>query len=395
MMIIQPRTCVSFKKVLFLWVLINLLSGCARFNEFFGSAGPNNGQVQDLRKDPRLQGIQFVNVDGEVANKLLARRKQNVFPESFVNGVKSGYILGAGDVISVTLWEAPPAMLFAASASDAITGGFSGQATSFPEQMISSDGKINIPFVGAVTVAGKAPQQVESQIVNSLKDKANQPQVLVKVVANNTASVTVVGEVNASARVPLTSRGERLLDALATVGGVRQPVDKTTIQLSRNNQLQTVSLETIINNPNQNIVLQPGDVITAIVEPLTFTILGAVDKNQEVHYESKGISLAQALARSGGLQAARADSRAVFVFRYEDSKALNWVTTPVLTVQGKVPVVYQIDMNDPASFFVAQNFPIADKDLMYVSDASSVQLQKFTTMLFQSLYIIKTFSTLP
>ena len=387
-------TVASLKTVLFLLVIVGLLSGCARFNEFFGSAGPNNGQVQDLRKDPRLKAIQFVNVDGEVANKLLSRRKQTVFSDDFVKTVKAGYVLGAGDVISVNLWEAPPAMLFA-SGGDSSTGGFAGQATSFPEQMISSDGKINIPFVGAVSAVGKTPQQVETQIVSALKDKANQPQVLVKVVTNNTASVTVVGEVNASARIPLTSRGERLLDALAAAGGVRQPVDKTTIQLSRANQIQTVALGTIINNPNQNIVLQPGDVVTAVIEPLTFTILGAVDKNQEVHYESMGISLAQALARAGGLEETRADARAVFVFRYEDPKALNWSTPPTLTAQGKVPVVYQVNMNDPANFFVAQNFPVADKDLIYVSDASSVQLQKFTTMLFQSIYIIRTISAIP
>ena len=171
-----------------------------------------------------------------------------------------------------------------------------------------------------------------------MKDKANQPQVLVKVEKNNTASVTVVGEVSASARIPLTSRGERLLDAIAAAGGVRQPVDKTTIQFSRANKLQTIALETIINNPTQNIVLQPGDVITAIIQPLTFTVLGAVKDNQEIHYESVGISLAQALARAGGLEDARSDSRAVFVFRYEDSKALNWSSQPVLTAQGKVPI---------------------------------------------------------
>ena len=379
--------------LLFLLMIVGLLSGCASFNEFFGSAGPNHGQVQDLRKDPRLKSIQFVDVDGNIANKLLSRRKQNVFSEDFVNTIKLGYVLGAGDVISVTLWEAPPAMLFS-SGGDIATGGFAGQNISFPEQMISAEGKINIPFVGPVSCAGKTPQQVESQIVDALKDKANQPQVLVKVVANNTASVTVVGEVNASARIPLTSKGERLLDALAAAGGVRQPVDKTTIQFSRANQLQTVALGAIIKNPSQNIVLKPGDVITAVIEPLTFTILGAVDKNQEVHYESMGISLAQALARSGGLDDKRADSRAVFVFRYEDPKALNWETPPTYTAEGKVPVVYQINMNDPASFFMAQNFPVADKDLIYVSDASSVQLQKFTTMLFQSIYIIRTLSTL-
>lgn len=384
----------ALKTLLFFLMVTDLLSSCGRLNEFYGSTGPNNNQVQDLRKDPRLKEIQFVDVDAEVANKLLARRKQSFFPDTFVNSVKSGYVLGAGDVISVTLWEAPPAMLFASMSSDSSNTGFSGQSTSFPDQMISSRGEINIPFVGSVTVAGKSPQEVEDDIVSALKDKANQPQVLVKVVKNNTASVTVVGEVNASARIPLTSRGERLLDAIAEAGGVRQPVDKTTIQLSRNNQVQTIALDTIISNPGQNIVLQPGDVITAIIQPLSFTVLGAVKQNQELHYESIGISLAQALSRAGGLAGETSDARAVFIFRFEDPKALNWATPPTLTKQGKVAVVYQVNMNDAANFFVAQNFPISDKDLIYVSDASSVQLQKFMAMLFQSIYIVRTMSVL-
>ena len=380
------KAIMKLKWLTFLIIFAVLLSGCARFNNFFSASGPNNSKIQEFRNDPRFKGIQFVNVDAEVANRLLARNKKKVFSDTFVNTVKSGYVLGAGDVISVTLWEAPPAMLFSSGMSaDASKSTSSSLTTTFPEQMISSEGSINIPFAGSIYVAGFTPEQIETAIIKQLKDKANQPQVLVKVIANNTANVTVVGEVSSSSRVPLTARGERLLDALAAVGGVRQPVDKITIQLSRADQIQTLALDTIINDPKQNIVLQPGDVITALIQPLTFTILGAVSKNQEMNYESQGISLAQALARSGGLEESRADARAVFVFRFEDPKALNWSSKPMYNAQGKVPVVYQMDMSDPTSFFVAQNFPVANKDLLYVSDAPSVQFQKFTTLLFQSL----------
>lgn len=59
-----------------------------------------------------------------------------------------------------------------------------------------------------------------------LKGKANQPQVLVRVIRNNTANVTVVGEVTTSTRMPLTARGERLLDALAAAGARASPSTK-------------------------------------------------------------------------------------------------------------------------------------------------------------------------
>jgi polysaccharide export outer membrane protein len=52
----------------------------------------------------------------------------------------------------------------------------------------------------------------------------------------------------------------------------------------------------------------------------------------------------------------------------------------VVTPEGKVPVVYKLDLKDPASFFVAQGFPIRDKDVVYVANAPAAELQKFLNM---------------
>ena len=187
-------------------------------------------------------------------------------------------------------------------------------------------------------------------------------------------------------RVPLTARGERLLDALATAGGVRQPVNKVTLQLTRGEQVAALPLETIIRDPKQNIVLQPGDVITALFQPLSFTVMGAAVKNEEVNFEAQGISLAQALARSGGLQDSRSDARGVFIFRLEDATAVDWPTPPLRTPEGKVPVVYQVNLKDPATFFVAQSFPVHNKDVLYVSNAPGAELQKFLGIIMPGAY---------
>jgi polysaccharide export outer membrane protein len=254
--------------------------------------------------------------------------------------------------------------------------------------MVSSQGTINIPFAGQIASANKTPQQIEIEIAQRLKGKANQPQVLVRVIKNNTSNVTVVGDVGASTRMPLTARGERLLDALAAAGGVRQPVNKTTLQVTRGDKVQALPLDTIIRDPKQNIVLQSGDVITALFQPLSFTVLGAAGKNDEINFEAQGISLAQALARVGGLQDTRSDARAVFIFRLEDSKALDWKTPPKTTPDGKVPVVYQLDLKDPASFFIAQSFPMDNKDVIYISNAPSADLQKFLNIIVSVVYPI-------
>ena len=261
--------------------------------------------------------------------------------------------------------------------------------TQFPEQMVDINGLINMPFAGPITVTGSSPQQVEAEIVKRLQGIANKPQVLVRVIRNATSNVTIVGEVTTSLRMPLTPKGERLLDALAAAGGVRQPVSKMTLQVTRGNQVRALPLDTIIRDPNQNIALRPGDVVTALHQPLSFTVLGATGKNEEVNFEVQGISLAQALARSGGLNDARADARGVFIFRFEDAGAIEWPKSPPLTTpEGKVPVIYQVDLRDPASFFVAQGFPIENGDLLYVSNAPGAELQKFLNIVLSATYPI-------
>ncbi|EQD39436.1 polysaccharide biosynthesis/export periplasmic protein, partial [mine drainage metagenome] len=255
------------------------------------------------------------------------------------------------------------------------------QMVVLPEQMVGQDGSINVPFVGHVLVSGHDPAWIERTITQGLEGKANQPQVLVRVMRNTTATVTVVGEVSANIRMPLTAQGERLLDALAAAGGAKQPVDKTTLQITRGNVVQSLPLETIIRDPAQNIQLKSGDVITAIYKPLSFTVLGATGKNEEMAFEVQGISLAQAMARAGGLDDTRADAKAIFIFRFEDKDALQWKNPPMTTPEGKVPVIYQVDLKDPGSFFVAQGFPMDDKDVMYISNSPGAEVNKFISIM--------------
>jgi polysaccharide export outer membrane protein len=363
-----------------------LLPGCATYPGWLPAPGPSREQVQQKRDAQGIGGIQLVDVNAAVTRKLLANRKQNLFSETFATTPQPGYVIGAGDVIEVSVWEAPPAMLFGNVAVDPRIAPSTAKVTTFPEQMVNSDGAISIPFVGHISVAGRTPQWIEEEIAQRLKNKANQPQILVRVIRNATATVTVIGEVTNSARMPLTAHGEKLLDALAASGGVRQPVNKMSLQLTRGTQVQTLPLDMIIRDPRQNIVLEAGDVVTALYQSLSFTVLGATGKNEEINFEAQGISLAQALARAGGLNDARADARGVFIFRFEDASALNWPSPPQTTPEGKVPVIYQIDLRDPATFFVAQSFAVQNKDVLYVSNAPAAELQKFLNIVTSVVY---------
>lgn len=153
----------------------------------------------------------------------------------------------------------------------------------------------------------------------------------------------------------------------------------------------SLPLETIIRDPRQNVPLRAGDVVTALFQPYSFTALGATGKNQEINFEAQGITLAQALARSGGLEDSRSDAQGVFIFRLENAQALNWPSEPVrTTADGKVPVVYRVNLRDPNSFFVAQSFMMDNKDLLYVSNAPVTEIQKVLNLVFSVAYPVVT-----
>jgi len=365
----------------------HLASGCSHLP----GMGPSAAEIREAAGAAagNTAAIQIVDVDDLVTRQLLAQRVQKLFSETLGNAPGEALRVGAGDALEVSIWEAAPATLFGLGVPDARGVPGTSRATTFPEQVVSGSGTISIPFAGAIQAASRSLQEIGAEIAARLKDKANQPQVLVRSVRNASSNVTVVGEVGNSTRMPLSPSGERLLDALAAAGGVRQPVSKTTVQVTRGTSVHSLPLELVIRDPRQNIPLLPGDVITALFQPLSFTALGATGKNEEINFEAQGITLAQALARSGGLLDARSNPQGVFIFRFEPQASLAWPRQPALaTPEGLVPVVYRVDLKNPTSFFVMQSFPVQNRDILYVSNSPVAELQKFLNVVFSVAYPI-------
>jgi polysaccharide biosynthesis/export protein len=366
-----------------------LLSGCAGF---LPTIGPSRSAIDANKPQPNAAAIQIIDIDDAVTRQLLAQRATRLFSETLGNAHIASRTVGPGDMLEVSIWEAAPATLFGTAPVTTGTGPVpiaTSRATTLPEQPVDDEGFIYVPFAGRILAAGKPLQAIDAEIVERLAKKANQPEVMVRMTRNLSSNATVVGEVNSSTRVPLVPGNERLLDALAAAAGVRQPVNKMTIQVTRADNVYSLPLETIIRDPRQNVPLQPGDVVTALFQPYSFTALGASGKNEEVNFETQGITLAQALARSGGLIDQRSNARGVFIFRFEPKAALNWPHQPVMTTaEGMVPVAFRIDLKDPASFFAIQSFPIENRDILYVSNAPITEIQKFLNVLFSVAYPI-------
>ena len=213
--------------------------------------------------------MQLIQVTNEVASSLSTAEPSPGFAETIGNAQPIGTTVGVGDSLEVTIWEAPPAVLFGGGTFNTrIESSLQGSRPgTLPETMVGPSGTITVPFAGQIPAAGHTLRQIEQTIVARLHGMANQPQAIVRIARNTTANVSVVGEVATSGRFPLTPRGERLLDVIAQAGGTKQPVDRMTVQVTRGDTTVTMPLQSVVRDARQNIILERDDIITALYQP--------------------------------------------------------------------------------------------------------------------------------
>jgi polysaccharide export outer membrane protein len=305
------------------------------------------------------------------------------------------------------------------------------RSATIPDQEVGADGAISVPYAGRVPAAGRLPAEVQQAIEARLAEKALGPQVLVIVEKSAANAVTVLlnesgqessigsGETSienlignlsnpvealaavaagagvspnpiqaapaAGARVPLSPGGDRLLQIIAAAGGAKAPVHETFVRLSRGGVTATIPLEQLVSDPAEDLYAQPGDVVALLRVPQTFSVFGATGRNAKIAFDARNITLGEALAKSQGLRDDLAKPEGVFLFRYEPKSVLQALDQPIAAgAEGGVsPVVYRFDLRDGKTYSLAQEFPVHDKDVIFVADAPAAQVYKFFAALNQ------------
>lgn len=354
-----------------LWAA-GLLAACSTVP----GGGPTRQAVLDVGTQANAPYL-LVPISDYVLGKLLAFPGPSLFARF---GDYRGPVeqrIGVGDTVQVTVFEAAGGGLFSQTVVGANSPG--SHSAVIPPQVVARDGSITVPYAGRVRVVGQTPPQVEATVVERLTGKAIEPQAIVSLVQNVSNAVTVTGEVVGGGRIPLTARGDRLLDVIATAaGGLKAPVHETFIELTRSGRTVRVPMQALLADPRENIFARPGDTLTVIRYPLSFTAVGATGRNAVVPFEAKGISLEEAIGKAAGFVDERADPEGVFVLRYEPLAVARSYPglTPEQESSALVPVVYLINMRDPGALFLARRFTIHDKDILYVSNSPFSDLQK-------------------
>jgi polysaccharide biosynthesis/export protein len=365
------------KAVAVMGFLACVMAGCSALP----TAGPTAHDLKGQEVKDNQTQFDLVDIDDGVVAVLLAEPTESFQARFKKYGRPPQPKIGIGDGLVVSIWEAAGGGLFSASPTDHVSAG--SRSVTIPEQIVSRDGAISVPFAGRVQVAGRLPSEVQRTIEERLAEKAIEPQVIVTLTKSFSNSATVTGEVVGGARVPLSLKGDRLLDLIAAVGGARSPVYETFVRLSRDGITATIPMEALVSNPAENIYAQPGDVLTLVRLPQSFTAFGATGANAQIQFTSERMTLVEALAKAGGLQDQRSDPAGVFLFRFEPPKVVNALGRSQLRTgpEGSSPVVYRLDLRAAKSYFLAQRFPLRDKDIVYVANADFNELQKFFTLL--------------
>ena len=349
------------------------LSGCG----YLPSEGPSASRVVEQAQDKGETRYEVVEIDDAVIQALKLRSFESSFSSFGDRRVAGEPTIGVGDTVVVNIWEAGPGGLFSGQTNSGSVSTGANEAA-LPAQVVGRDGGITVPYAGRVRVAGKTPRAVQTTIEKALAGKTQQPQVLVTDTVPVSSTVSVLGEATTGGRIPLPVNGARILDIIASAGGVRAPVNDTFVELSRGSRTTRVALNKVVSDPREDIYVLPNDRVTLIRDPQMFISYGATGAQAEVPFKAAGITLADALSMAGGLNDQRSDAHGVYVFRYEVEPVAQALRpeSPLVGPGRLTPIAYHLELTDPKSLFLEQRFRIANRDLIYVSDSPSTTLQK-------------------
>jgi polysaccharide export outer membrane protein len=200
---------------------------------------------------------------------------------------KKNYILGAGDVIKIYVFQNPD-----------LTSEF----------RVSEAGTISFPLLGEVEVQGLTPTGLEDKLSDALIKGGYliKPRITVNVSQFLSQQVSVLGEVNKPGKYPLQGNSNRITDLLALAGGIGiNGADTLTLIRNQNGKENKINIDVPellrAGNSEQNIEVQSGDIIYVERAPV-FYIYGEVQKPGAYRLE-RNMTVMQAVSVGGGITA--------------------------------------------------------------------------------------------
>ena len=110
--------------------------------------------------------------------------------------------------------------------------------------------------------------------------------------------------------------------------------------------------------------------------------LAPAETQGQFKFDAWRLSLAEAIGKQGGLNDSQADPAAVYLYRGETRAVAREIGVDVTPFQGEIiPIIFHVNLRDPSGYFLAQSFEMRNKDVIYTSNAVSVETTKFLVFL--------------
>ncbi|MHA3976437.1 polysaccharide biosynthesis/export family protein [Halovulum sp. GXIMD14794] len=351
-----PRTRPTLVRVAVLACAV-LIAGCEKLPR----PGPNAEEI--VASSKRVGGdLNVVPVDGAIANRAYVDPRFG-FPQSFLTlpSLRSDAI-NPGDVISVTVWE---------NVDNGLLVGAGQKVANLQEIQVDQRGNIFVPYAGTIKASGKTPDELREEITESLGRATPDPQVEVRRLAGDGATINLIGGVGGQGVYPIEPSTNKLSAMLAKAGGVTVDPELAIVTVRRRGEAGKIFLQSLYENPANDIALRAGDTIIVENDQRAFTALGATGAQARVPFPRADINAIDALAQVGGLNGQTSDPTGIFVFRREKASVANRVSGRNDMAEGE-PFAYVINLTSPGGIFVAKDFQIRDGDTIYITEAPFV-----------------------
>lgn len=346
----------SFSKALVAVASVAMLSACD-----LPRPGPNFEEVT-APEAQTSEGVNLVLISQSVAKA----SRQSISPgfhASFLNASSPATdIIRPGDKLTITVWE---------NVDNGLLATLGQKVTTLADIEVDQSGRIFVPYAGRIEAAGRSPEQLRQQITRQLNDQTPDPQVEVRRLAGDGATINLIGDVGGQGVYAITPSTRKLTSMIASAGGITADPQLSKVTVRRGKQSGAVYASDLYRNPDMDIALRPGDTIVVDEDEPSFMVLGATTTQALVPFPKADLTLLEALAEAGGLDSRTADPKGIFVFRRESGA----VADRVLNTSGAragMAFAYILDLTQPGGFFMADEFQVRDGDTIYITEAEFV-----------------------
>jgi polysaccharide export outer membrane protein len=348
-------------RILVITVLISAVGACG-----LPRPGPKKSEILDIKFEEHSNtSIVVVN---EQITRAVAVPPDTGFPQAFVKGGSATPDrIRPGDTLSFTIYE---------NVDDGVLSRGDRGAANLNAVQVDESGFIFIPYAGRIRAADNTPEALRRIITDKLAVQTPQPQVMVQRAAGDGATVSILGDgIAAQGVYPIQRSSRRLMEMLATAGGITAPSEVARITVLRNQTKGKIWFEDVYDHPEYDIALQAGDRVLVQRDPRVFTVLGATGTQANVPFGMRHLSALEAIAQAGGLNGSVADPTGLFVIRNQEAESSSKVLGR-RDLPGEKTIIYVLDLTKPNGIPLARDFDIRDGDTIYVTEAPFVQWNK-------------------